>query len=315
MSHTPSGETKTAYRQRACPGCSATDPTPALIRSHPAAEEMPFDGVMRQWDTGIRAKKGFFSYHRCKTCGQLYCPVYPDDGQLRQLYGSMTPNMSDLPTSCLRHTQEGYLQTLLRHHPAPGDMIEVGPDRGYLAHAVQTLSAVPPRRFWFIEPNLAVHDDLRASIAPLPCDVSVDLNRFNHIPDATAGIAFMVHVLDHLINPLDHLRELHRCLVPGGLLGIVVHDELSMLSRLLGARHPIYCPYHPQLFNPATLAAMLGKAGFDVVEIVPTRNYYPVHFVARTGLSRFGMDWLPVPIPRGFVLPLKLGNIQIIARK
>lgn len=316
MNHdTPTRTTTDAYGHRKCPGCGSSVRTAASISSRPPAEDLPFDEVLRQWDKTIREEKSFFSYRRCGECGLLHCPVYPDDGQLRSLYGSMKPNMSELPESSLRRTQSGYLRTLFRHSPPPGDMIEVGPDRGFLAHAAVATLPVSPRRFRFIEPNRAVHDDLRASVAPLPCDISVDLDRFDHIPDDSAGFAMMVHVLDHLLDPIGHLREIHRCLVPGGLIGIVVHDERSLLARLIGARHPIYCPYHPQLFNPTTLAAMLRRAGFDVLEVAKTRNHYPLRDVVETGFSRFGLGRLPVPIPRRIVLPMPLGNIQATARK
>lgn len=301
------------YRSRACPACGAAPCMADAVRSMPPAEEASFDQLLRAWDTDIFTHKGFFSYGRCSGCGLLYCPVYPDDGQLARLYGSMKPNMSELPEESFRRTQAGYLRTALRHRPPFGDVIEIGPDRGFLAAEAARRDEFG--RFWFIEPNVIVHDALRAAVAPKACDITVDLNRFDHIPDGCGALAFMVHVLDHLTDPLHHLTELHRCLAPGGVISIVVHNERSLLARAFGSRHPIYCPYHPQLFNPQTLSAMLERAGFRVLEVARTVNHYPVGYLAKNAAFRAGLSCRWVPELRWAMTPLPLGNIQATARR
>jgi SAM-dependent methyltransferase len=313
MSGERGGSMAEVYRARRCPCCGSADVTPGVVRSTPRAEDQPFDDILRQWDTDLFTEKAFFSYGRCGACGLLYCPAYPDDAQLARLYGTMKPNMSEVPERCFRSTQRGYLRTLLRHAPPAGDVIEVGPDRGFLVH---DMAARPEfGRFWFVEPNVVVHDELRAAVAPKPCDIAVDLNRFDHIPEGVAAAALMVHVLDHLTDPLHHLVELHRCLKKGGLVSIVVHNERSLLARLFGSRHPIYCPYHPQLFNPVTLAALLRKAGFDVVAVRRTVNHFPAGYLARNAAFRAGLGGRWIPDLRWAILPLPLGNIQAVARK
>jgi SAM-dependent methyltransferase len=301
------------YAHRCCPACGSDRRDQQSVHSDPPAEDLPFARVLEQWDTDIFNVKSYFSYFRCGECGLLYCPEYPDDRQLEQLYGSMSPNMAELPEASFRRTQQGYLDAVLRHRPPSGDMIEVGPDRGFLAAA----AAKRPEceNFWFIEPNVTVHGDLRMSVAPKPCDISTDLNHFGHIQEGVASMVFMVHVLDHLTDPMRHLVEVRRCLKPGGLLSIVVHNERSLLARVFGHRHPIYCPYHPQLFNPVTLAAILERAGFEVLQIVRTRNHYPAGYLLKNALCRMGLGVLPIPATATAIVPLPLGNIQAIVRK
>ena len=302
-----------AYAHRCCPHCGSDRRDQQSVHSDPPAEQLPFARVLEQWDTDIFNVKSYFSYFRCGDCGLLYCPEYPDDRQLEQLYGSMKPNMAELPEASFRRTQQGYLGAVLRHRPPSGDVIEVGPDRGFLAAA----AAKRPEcgRFWFIEPNVTVHEDLRMSVTPKPCDISTDLNHFGHIPEGVAAMAFMVHVLDHLADPMRHLVELRRCLKPGGLLSVVVHNERSLLARVFGRRHPIYCPYHPQLFNPATLSALLERAGFEVLEVSRTFNHYPLGYLAQNAVFRAGLGRGWVPAMRWALMPLPLGNIQATARR
>ena len=124
----------------------------------------------------------------------------------------------------------------------------------------------------------------------------------------------MVHVLDHLVDPLRHLGDIHRCLRPGGLLSIVVHNEQSILARGLGKRNPIFSTFHPQLFNPGTLISMVEKAGFEVIGIRRTCNYYPVMFAANVLLHKFGFKRLRLPELSWLRMPLPLGNMQLVAR-
>jgi SAM-dependent methyltransferase len=313
MSPIESLKSCSAYRSRPCPSCGGRVLTTENVRSDPCLEDTSFDELLRQWNTDIFTYKGFFSYVRCRNCKLLYCPVYPDDAQLARLYGSMKPNMSELPDQCCRKTQAGYLLAALRHGHASGGYLEIGPDRGFLASEAAERSGFD--RFWFIEPNVVVHDSLRSVVAPKPCDISVDPNYFAHIPDGCCTLAFMVHVLDHLTSPLHHLSEILRCLKPGGLLSIVVHNERSLLARAFGANHPIFCPYHPQLFNQKTLAALLERAGFNVLEVTRTRNHYPLGYLARNAAFRVGLGGTWIPQLRSLALPLPLGNIQVTARK
>ncbi len=301
------------YASRACPVCHATALRPNVICSSPRAEDSPFEILREQWNKDIFNHKGFFSYGRCDSCGLLYCPTYLNDHQLEQLYAAMEPNMAELPQECLRSTQRAYLKTALRYDPPPGNVIEVGPDRGLLAHEICALPQF--QKFWFLEPNAFVHTELANSVQPKESEITADLYRMDHIPDGTVSLAFMVHVLDHLANPMHHLKEIHRCLKPGGILSIVVHNERSLLARIFGARFPIFCPYHPQLFNAATLAKALEHAGFRKCAVSRTLNYFPLGYLAKNAAFRAGLDGSWIPMLPGTALPLALGNIQAVATK
>lgn len=304
------------YGQRGCPACGSSSLSKEAVRSFSEAETLPFEELLRLWDTGVLTKKGYFTYRRCAGCGLLYAPVYPSDSQLGKLYGSMAPNMADLPPRSIRSTQKEYLRTTLSHAPPPdGDVVEVGPDQGILTAEIHRSTAFAPKRFWFIEPNLAVHGHLHSAAAPVPTTILTDLNDFTPIPSQTASMAFMVHVLDHLTNPMHHLRELLRCLKPGGLLSIVVHNERSLLAKIFGSKHPIYCPYHPQLFNPVTLSGLVSKAGFKEISVTPTTNNYPLTYLLKNALFHFCGATPPIPEAAWLQLPIPLGNIQLVARK
>jgi SAM-dependent methyltransferase len=80
--------------------------------------------------------------------------------------------------------------------------------------------------------------------APQPFDGAVDL-------------VVMSHVLENLIDPRAGLCSIRRILAPNGLLYV---DTPNL--RFNNAINP----YHPYLFDPETLAALLAQAGFVIVE-------------------------------------------------
>lgn len=94
--------------------------------------------------------------------------------------------------------------------------------------------------------------------AHLPRGVVGDVGRVGGVPanDDAFDLALSAAVLEHVPYPLDHLREAHRLLKPGGRLYV---DGASMqpLHRVPGHYFGIY---------PDGLRLLLDEAGFDVVD-------------------------------------------------
>lgn len=73
------------------------------------------------------------------------------------------------------------------------------------------------------------------------------------------------HALEHDSEPRTTLRELRRLTAPGGLLLVEVPDVASIPARLQGEHWGgLHTPRHTVLFDPATLRAMVAKAGWSV---------------------------------------------------
>ena len=80
-------------------------------------------------------------------------------------------------------------------------------------------------------------------------------------------VAALYHVIEHLRDPRQELRELRRLLRPGGHLVIETPDIETIWFRLLGARWRQIIPDHLLFFSRATLTRLLGEEGFTVTEI------------------------------------------------
>ena len=87
------------------------------------------------------------------------------------------------------------------------------------------------------------------------------------VPDGSAALVVMVHVLDHILDPKAMLEQIRRKLKPGGRVAIVTHNEQSLLRSLMGKRWPPFCLQHPELYNPRSITKLLNSAGYGSVEV------------------------------------------------
>ncbi len=297
-----------ALRDRACPLCGERDAVPAMSSSL-CAEECTLDELRPFW-FGIDRAKYFFTYHRCVACGLLYNPVFFDDAQLGDLYSAMPPNMDLVASDAIAATQRGYFDAAAGRGALDGGYLEIGPDIGYMVGEAARRGRFD--HFWLFEPNRAVHDVLHAASAGRPTTILPDMTDLSAVPDRSIGLAVMVHVLDHLLDPVTMIEAIRAKLRPGGTLLIVTHDERSMLSRVLGAHWPPFCLQHPELYNPRTIRQLLARAGLPGAEVSRSRNYFPIDFLARQAALALGVRLNRVPLPRR-AIGLRLGNILTMA--
>jgi hypothetical protein len=298
------------YLKRVCPICGAQPPLKPTTSSEARAEDMAFEALVPYWN-GFFKDKVFFSYARCECCGALYAPTFFNAAQLEELYGQMPPNMAEVPLEALRRTQAGYFDALKSCSPLTGGFIEVGPDIGLFTENCAREGKF--EEYWLFEPNRDVAATLTKAVDGCKHHVIHDMFGFSHVPDGAASVAVMIHVLDHLLDPVATLRDLRRKLAPGARLLLVTHDEASLLRRVVGWRWPAFCLQHPQIYNPETIRKLLERAGFRVHEQRKTTNHFQVSFLLKHLLWALGMKIRSVPSFGRITVGLKLGNILTIA--
>lgn len=301
---------ESGFLSRACPVCGGKPAAQAAISSQVMAESLGFDALVPYWN-GFFKDKVFFSYVRCGGCGLLYSPTFFNGAQLERLYGQMLPNMAEVPLEALRRTQRGYFEALKSCSDLEGGFIEVGPDIGLF-----TENCVREGRYdeyWLFEPNRDVLPALSKVVEGRKSHIIHDMFGFSNVPDHTASAAVMIHVLDHLLDPVATLCELRQKLKPGAKLLLVTHDELSLLRRLVGWRWPAFCLQHPQIYNPESMRVLLEAAGFEVLQQRKTVNFFQIGFLLKHLLWAFGMKVQSVPSFGQLTLGLKLGNMLTIA--
>lgn len=94
-------------------------------------------------------------------------------------------------------------------------------------------------------------------------------------PDGSFDICYMNEVIEHVINPVPMMREIHRVLRPGGIAVLRTGNARSWSARLNGAKWWYYHfggHGHIRFFGPESAEALQQASGFERVE-VGTRGF------------------------------------------
>jgi len=296
---------------RPCPSCGvALSAEASAVRSPLPAEDRPLSDLAERWH-GIFKEKSFFTYRRCTNCGLLYAPQYFSDDELSGLYASMPANMSEVSPAVLAKTHHGYFAELRRRSKTTGTLMEIGPDIGLFLEACVRDGHYD--RYELFEPNVDAHAELRKRLNGHDALISTSMSDFSEVEDASVDTAVMIHVLDHLTDPVGYMKSLRRVLKPQAQVVIVTHDEGSLLARVLGHRWPPYCLQHPHLFRAASIRALLARAGYTVTESAASTNYFPVTYLMQHVAFVLGWRSLQLPKLEALQVGLKLGNMITFA--
>jgi SAM-dependent methyltransferase len=84
-------------------------------------------------------------------------------------------------------------------------------------------------------------------------------------PDEYTDVICLVHVIEHLHEPLATLRECRRVLKPKGRLVLATPNSASLGHRRFRSNWvSLDPPRHLMIFDPPTMRRLLDEAGFDV---------------------------------------------------
>ncbi len=301
---------KNIFLNRNCPICDQKRPVGNLIKTPKQAENQIFEDLINSWN-GFFKEKLIFSYARCNRCGLLYCPEFFTQAQLEMLYSQMPPNMDEVPKEALINTQYGYFKHLKQISSLEGAYLEIGPDIGLFTENCVREGLFS--EYWLFEPNRDVRANLESVVSNKISHVVHEMTKFDSIPNQSISAAVMIHVMDHLLDPLSTLKNLRKKLKKDAHFLIVTHDESSILRKIFGWRWPAFCLQHPQIYNTNTTKELLTLAGYDVVAQNKTVNYFKISFLLKHALWAIGLNVKWVPSFFGITVGLKLGNILTIA--
>lgn len=295
---------------RFCPTCADQAASPApVVGSVPPGESLSLDDLKPAWNRTLR-ERIYISYHRCGRCGLLYCPRYFSQAQLDELYAGMPANTFSIALETLRKTQKGYFDILKKFSPLRGDFLEVGPDIGLLVECCVKEGTF--QHFWLFEPNTSVQNTLSSVVKGKNFQIFSSMLNSDLVPDQQISVVVMIHVLDHLLDPLATLRSLKNKLAPSAVLLFVTHDESSLLARVTGSKWGAYSVEHPQLFNPVSITNLMNAAGYKIVTIQKTHNRFPLSYLFNQLMNVAGLYSIRYPFKADVTLRLKLGNMLAI---
>jgi 2-polyprenyl-3-methyl-5-hydroxy-6-metoxy-1,4-benzoquinol methylase len=124
-----------------------------------------------------------------------------------------------------------------------------------------------------------------------------------------------VHVLDHLLDPYSDLLTIGKSMKSGGKAFIVVHNQKSMLAKILGRKWPPYCLQHPQIFDRKSIDLLLSKVGFHQIQISRTKNKVSIKNLISMLFQILRLPKFLLKVIPDLSIDLYLGNIIVSAEK
>lgn len=253
-----------------CDLCGLADAEP-LFSARPDESEELFDVV------------------RCRRCDLVYLDPAPAPEDLGRWYASDYYGPENTKFDGVTEKAVAFFTwwrglILKRWAPAGGKVLDVGcgrgnflevmARRGYEVHGTELsgLSATRARKLF--GPNIHVGQLAEAEF-----------------PEKTFDLTTIWHVLEHVYDPLGHLRELHRVLKDDGRLVVAVPNFGSIQAGFGGPSwFHLDVPRHLFQFTPQTLTRLLDAAGFEPV-------YWSFHSIEQNpfGLLQTVLNKLPLP--------------------
>ncbi|MBX3436826.1 MAG: class I SAM-dependent methyltransferase [Planctomycetaceae bacterium] len=199
----------------------------------------------------------------CEECGLGRLDPLPTVQELKafyppQYYGSPGAKFEPLTEAVVRGVGAIHVRALTRSLPRGARVLDVGCGRGVL---LNTLADRGFETHGMDVSDAAVEGaDPRARIQVAPCltQVGYPANHFDQV--------ILWHVLEHLSNPREVLREVHRIVKPGGRVIVAVPNFSSLQARWAGAGwFHLDLPRHLFHFPVAGIRQLLDRTMFDVV--------------------------------------------------
>lgn len=252
------------FVQVACPACGARQPEYAFSKYR-------------------------FDFQACGACATLYMSPRPSEAVMADYYAN-SENYAIWAARIFpaseparrKKIHEPWFARILeyceRYGVPTGTLVEVGPGFGTFC-AVATQSG-KFRRVLAVEPTPQLAEACRSRgvtvVEKRIEDAAADL------PPADVLCAF--EVIEHLFEPARFVADCARAVAPGGLLVLSCPNGQGFDIATLREKALAVDAEHVNLFNPASLSALVKRSGFEVLEVT-TPGRLDAEFVRTAALK------------------------------
>lgn len=236
-------------------------------------------------------KEGY-SYFRCRPCGMLLAELHLEPAEVFSRYSEAYYEADSAPAFQNRRGYPSYRGAqktlgacfddklaLVRRYVPSGRLLDAGAAYGFF------LKAASP---YFEGVGVDV-SEYAAAVARDEFGVSVQAGDIEHtgFPDCHFDAVVLWDIIEHLIKPVDALREVRRILKPGGHIFVSTDDASNWLPRMLGSHWwALGAPLHLCHFSKKGLAIAFQRAGLDLLTITgDPRRYSVAEIVKHFGVS------------------------------
>jgi 2-polyprenyl-3-methyl-5-hydroxy-6-metoxy-1,4-benzoquinol methylase len=211
--------------------------------------------------------------HRCEVCGLVFIVPLMSAEEERIFYEKeygviYSQEKGATPKDLFEKRMPDarmYLAWVEKYLRKTDDCLEIGCASGYFLHTIKDRVKSVTGYETHVELNKYCGE---IGIPTLPNLAAAGAARFDKI--------FIFFVLEHVGDPFGFLAAMKKMLKPGGELFIVVPnvDDILLSTYPLPAFRDFYfTPAHQYYYSKATLAKLLGKAGFSAADVMPEQRY------------------------------------------
>jgi 2-polyprenyl-3-methyl-5-hydroxy-6-metoxy-1,4-benzoquinol methylase len=265
----------------------------------------------------INPYSGHYQINECGGCGLIYSSPIFDDHIVRAIYANYSEtNVANEEIGNVRQTMSGYYKLATPYLTKKERILDIGCDIGLFLEVAEGDGF---SELYGLEPVTVARE---AAKQRLPhAVISGAFYEDADLPANSFDAIALIHVLDHLARPEQHLQRMWRHLKPGGVALAVVHNVESVLAAVTGERFPVFNFFHHYFFSKRSLRALFLSHGFEPLRIVSTKNVYSLAFFLErfplvtpalrrelaTASRRLGIGQM--------TLSLAVGNIGVVARR
>ena len=213
-----------------------------------------------------------FAFNSCSGCRTIYMSPRPSP-QVMADYYSGSENYAYFAKYIFPATEQSrkhklaqprldrILEFCQRYDVPQGTLLEVGPGFGTFGEVATGSGAF--KRVVAIEPTPEMAAACRArgleTIEKRVEDAARDIDN--------ADVVVSFECIEHLFEPGVFIEQCGRLLPSGGLLVLTCPNGLGFDVAVLGATSVAVDAEHVNLFNPASLAGLVERCGFKVLEV------------------------------------------------
>lgn len=215
-----------------------------------------------------------FAVARCRDCGLWYLHPRLAEESMRACYeddayfegGTAGYSSYQAQESTLRPTFRRFLGELARRGMTGGRLLEVGCAYGFFLDEAKGF--FDPRRGTDYSPAALEKARARAD--------RVDLGGLDQLaPGELFDCIAVIHVIEHIYDPVGFLRQLAAHLAPGGSIVLATPDMGSFWRPLMRYRWPFFkVPEHVTFFDRRSLKKLLETSGLTDVQDLPYRSAF-----------------------------------------
>ena len=242
-----------------------------ILKACPLCHSDKIKFVLKTKDFTYPKKNEYFTFSQCRDCQAIFQSKRPSVNQIKDYYQEDYQPYKDDYSILVRWfiklrtlLEIKKYNRLLKNKDSPGGVkvLEIGCARGKYIKSL---------RDWGGYQVIGVEIDKKSSeYAQKEHNLEVRCGELlsQNFPANNFDIVIMNHVLEHLYNPLETLKEVHRILRPRGLLLVRTPDSDVIERKLFGKYwSPYEAPRHIILFSKSILRKILSSLDFRFIEV------------------------------------------------